>query len=83
MRRSAAARWRTRRRTAPSRDVDELAASVIPAARVSLGVLVREHRALRLEHGAWHEVLACDHLERAALAAELLLEHGGDLGIDY
>ena len=63
-------------------DVDELAAAVVAAAGVALGVLVGEHGALRFEHGARHEVLARDHLERAALAAELLLEGRGDLGID-
>ena len=63
-------------------DVDELAAAVVAAAGVALGVLVGEHGALRLEHGAGHEVLARDHLERVALAAELVLEHRGDLGVD-
>jgi len=63
-------------------DIAELAAAVVAAAGVSLRVLVGQHRALRLEHGARHEVLARDHLEGAALAAELLLERCGDLGID-
>ena len=52
-------------------DVDELAAAVVAAAGVALGVLVGEHGTLRLEHGARHEVLARDHLEVVALAAEL------------
>ena len=63
-------------------DVDELAAAVVATTGIALGVLVGEHGALRLEHGARNEVLARDHLEGAALAAEFLLERGGDLGVD-
>ena len=63
-------------------DVDLLAAAVVAAARVALGVLVGEHGALRLEDGARHEVLARDHLEGAPLAGELTVEDGGDLGVD-
>jgi hypothetical protein len=63
-------------------DVDELAAAVVALAGVALGVLVREHRALRFEHGPRHEVLARDHLERRALAVQFGLERGGDLGVD-
>ncbi len=62
--------------------VDELAAAVVAAAGVSLGVLVRQHGAGGLEHGTRHEVLARDHLERRALAVELLVEPAGDLGVD-
>ena len=64
-------------------DVDEFASAVVAAARVALCVLVGEHGALRLEHRAGNEVLAGDHLERAALAVELLLQNGGDLRIDF
>ena len=63
-------------------DVDLLAAAVVAAARVALGVLVGQHRALRLQDGARHEVLARDHLERVALARELAVEDGGDLGVE-
>ena len=63
-------------------DVDELAAAVVATPGVALGVLVGEHRALGFEHGTRHEVLARDHLERAALAAELLLQDRGDLRVD-
>ena len=63
-------------------DVDVLAAAVVAAAGVALGVLVREHGALRLQHRDGNEVLARDHLEVVALATELELEHLGDLGID-
>ena len=64
-------------------DIHEFAAAVVAASGVALGVLVGEHGALSLEHGARNEVLARDHLEGAALAAELLLENGSDLGIDF
>ncbi|MET3801847.1 hypothetical protein ABID70_001802 [Clavibacter michiganensis] len=64
------------------RDVDELAAAVVAAARVALRVLVGEHGSLRLQHRARHEVLAGDHLEGAALTPELLLEDGRDLRVD-
>jgi hypothetical protein len=33
-------------------DVDELAAAVVAAARIALGILVGQHRALRLQHRA-------------------------------
>jgi hypothetical protein len=63
-------------------DVDELAAAVVAAAGIALGVLVRQHAALRLEDRLRHEVLRRDHLERPLLAVELVLEHPRDLGID-
>ena len=63
-------------------DVDLLAAAVVAAAGVALGVLVGQHRADRVEHGLRHEVLRGDHLQRALLAAQLALEDGGDLGVD-
>ena len=44
-------------------DVDELAAAVVALARIALGVLVRQHRAGRFEHGAADEVLRRDQLE--------------------
>ena len=62
--------------------VDPLAAAVVAAAGVALGVLVREHRALAVEHGLGHEVLGGDHLQRALLALELVREDVGDLRID-
>jgi hypothetical protein len=63
-------------------DVDVLAAAVVAAAGVALGVLVRQHGALGLEDRARHEVLRGDHLQRVLLALELVRDGGGDLGID-
>jgi hypothetical protein len=63
-------------------DVDVLAAAVVALAGIALGVLVREHRALTLEHRLGHEVLGRDHLEGVLLPAELALDRLGDLGVD-
>ena len=62
--------------------IDLFAAAVVAATGVSLGVLVGEHRALRLQHRDGNEVLRGDHLEVAALTVELALEHLRDLGVD-
>ena len=64
------------------RDVDELAAAVVALARVALGVLVGQDRALAVEHRLRDEVLRRDHLERRLLPVQLVLDHLGDLGID-
>ena len=63
-------------------DVDLLAAAVIAATGVALGVLVGQHRALRLQHRHRHEVLGGDHLEIPALSLEFALEHLRDLRVD-
>ena len=62
-------------------DVDVLAAAVVALAGQSFGVLVGEHRALRFQHRAAHDVLRRDQLDLVALAAELAADHVGDLGI--
>jgi hypothetical protein len=64
------------------RDVDVFASAVVTASGVTLGVLVCQHGALRLQDGARDEVLARDHLEVVTLAPELLLEYGSDLRVD-
>ena len=51
--------------------VDHLAAAVVAASRIALGVLVRRHGADRLEHGGPREVLGRDQLDLPALALEL------------
>ena len=53
-------------------DVHELAAAVVAPARIALGVLVGQHRALRLQHGAGDDVLRGDQLDLVLLAAEFL-----------
>ena len=62
--------------------VDVLLALVVALARVALGVLVREHRAGRREHGARDVVLRRDQADRVALAALLGGDQLGDLGVD-
>jgi hypothetical protein len=62
-------------------DVDELAAAVVAPAGIAFGVLVRHHRALRLEHGAGDDVLRGDELDLLALTTELELDRAGDLRI--
>ncbi len=61
--------------------VHELAAAVVPPARIALGVLVREHAPHRLHDGRAREVLTGDHLE-AFLLTHLFGGHGRpNLGI--
>ena len=62
--------------------VDDLAAAVVALAGIALGVLVRRHRADRLEHARPGEVLRRDQLDLAALPVELPAEELGDLGVD-
>ena len=62
--------------------VDDLAAAVVAPAGIALGVLVRRHRADRLEHGRPREVLGRDQLDLPALPLELAAEQLGDLGVD-
>ncbi len=52
-------------------DVDELAAAVVALAGIAFGVLVGQHRALRLQHGAGDDVLGGDQLDLVALATIL------------
>ena len=56
-------------------NVDVLAAAVIALARIAFGVLVGEHRALRLEHRAADDVLRRDQFDLVALAAKLFADH--------
>ena len=56
-------------------DVDELAAAVVAPAGLALGVLVRQPRALRLEHRRRDVVLARDQLDLPRLPVALA-EHG-------
>jgi len=63
------------------RDVDKLTTAVIAFARETLGVLVGEHGALRLEHGAAHNILRRDQLDFIALATELTSDDVGDFRV--
>ena len=61
--------------------VDPFAAAVVAAPRVPLGILVRQDRPLRLQHGARGEVLAGDQLQRVVLAIRLATDRLVDLGV--
>ena len=63
--------------------VNVLAAAVVPLARVPLGVLVRQHRTLRLHHRRGRVVLRGDHLQTGALAAQLVVDLRRDLRIQH
>jgi hypothetical protein len=63
-------------------DVDVLAAAVVAAARVALGILVRQDRALGFEHGAGGEVLGGDHLEGVALPGQFIAQDRRNLRVD-
>ena len=62
-------------------DVDELAAPVIASARVAFRIFIGHHRALRLEHGARHDIFRGDELDPVALTAELEFDRAGNLRI--
>src|SRR5262249_62154226 len=58
--------------------VDDVVAAVVALAGVALGVLVGEHRALRLEHCRRREVLGRDQLDRRVLPLDLAADDAGD-----
>ena len=62
-------------------EVHLLAAAVVALARVSFGVLVREHAAHRLHDRRRREVLRRDELDAVPLARQLLTQRVGDKGI--
>jgi hypothetical protein len=61
--------------------VHVLAAAVVAASRVPLGVLVGQHGALRLHDGDRREVLRRDHLEGRLLAVQLGRDRGRHLRV--
>ena len=64
-------------------DVDELAAAVVAAAGVALGVLVGERRALRFEDTAAGVVLRRNQDDVAPLSVGLLLDGSRNLGVSF
>ena len=62
--------------------VHVLAAAVVALARIALGVLVGEHRPLRLEHARTGVVLGGDQLDVVFLADALVLERRREFGIE-
>lgn len=61
--------------------VDVLAAAVVAAAGVALGVLVRQDRALGLHDRDRSEVLRGDHLQGGLLAVQLGVDGGRDVRV--
>ena len=64
-------------------DVHEFAAAVIAFSWITFGVLVREHRAGRLEHRAADKIFRRDQLEAVVLAVDLVLDRVSDLRIRF
>ncbi len=62
-------------------DVHVLAATVVALARVALGVLVGQDRALRLHHRNGGVVLRGDHFQAVTLAAQFGVDLGGDFRV--
>ena len=62
-------------------NIDELAAAIIPASGVTLGIFVRQHRALCLEHGVADDVFRRDHLDLILLTDQLMPDCRCKLGV--
>jgi len=54
------------------RDIHEFASAVVALARITLGVLVGQHRSMRVQHARTRIILRGDELEVVLLAAGLL-----------
>ena len=63
--------------------VDELAAAIVALARQPFGILVGQHRALRLENRAADDVLRGNQLDLVALAAQLAPDGIGNFRIAF
>src|SRR5581483_9574601 len=63
-------------------DVGRAAAAVVALAGIALGVLVREHRAHRREHGLRDVILGRDQLERVVLTLRLEADRISDFLVD-
>src|SRR5437868_10576309 len=62
-------------------DIDEFAAAVITASRVTFGVFVGERRTLRIEHRLRDDVLAGDQLDLRLLTLALAVDRRRQFGI--
>ena len=65
----------------PLGDVDKLAAAVIAAPGIALGIFVGQHRALCFEHRARDDVLAGDQLDLRLLALQFVGNRGGQFRV--
>src|SRR5688500_12518425 len=63
--------------------VDDFASAVIALSRQTLGVLVRQRTAHRLEHGRRNKVLARDQLEPVGLSFDFLFDQACDVGVSF
>jgi hypothetical protein len=61
--------------------VDEGAAAVIAAAGIAFGVFVGQHRALRFEHRAAHDIFGRDQLDFVLLAPQFAVDRRANVGI--
>ena len=64
-------------------DIGKLAAAVVTLAGISLGILVREHRARSFEHGFADEVFRGNQFQALVLAASFVVDGGGNLRIAF
>ncbi len=62
-------------------DVGILAAAVVAAPGIALGIFIGEDRAGRFKHCFGDEVFAGDHLQPLVLAEGFVVKSGGDFGV--
>ena len=62
-------------------DVGVLAAAIVAAAGVALGVFIGKDRAGRLEHRLGDKVFAGNHLQPLVLAEGFVVKSSGDIGV--
>jgi hypothetical protein len=63
--------------------IGKLAPPVIAPVGIPFGILVREHRALRLEHRLAYIVFRCDEDDLGKLALLLAFDRLVDLGVHF
>ena len=62
-------------------DIDKLAASIVAAAWISLGIFIRHHRALGFQHSFTHRVLRRDEFQIIFEPLRLLLDSCKDFWV--